>query len=87
MLCHSMLSDADGLLLGASSLDQLEANLKACETAGTKPLPDELRTAFDVAWNDGTRAEAFPYWRSYSADMPDRESRPIGASYAPKGPK
>ena len=27
------------------------------------------------------RAGAFAYWRSYSADMPNREELPQGASY------
>ena len=43
-------------------------------------LPDNVRDAFDGAW-DLTRRGAFNYWRSYSADMPDRETRDPGASY------
>ena len=43
-------------------------------------LPDKVRDAFDGAW-DLTRPGAFKYWRSYSADMPDRETRDPGAAY------
>ena len=39
-----------------------------------------MQDAFDGAW-DLTRPGAFSYWRSYSADMPDRESRDPGAAY------
>ena len=79
----------DGLLIGASSLEQLETNMHACEMArgqeGSRPdpLPAAVLAAMDGAW-DGSkelRESAFPYWRSYSKDMPDRDSRPPGASY------
>mmetsp|Transcript_6164 Transcript_6164/g.17566 ORF Transcript_6164/g.17566 Transcript_6164/m.17566 type:complete len:162 (-) Transcript_6164:65-550(-) len=86
LLCHSSLeADSDGILLGASSLDQLDENLAACKTAAAaaesdSPLSDELLAAFDKAW-DLTREGAFPYWRSYSSDMPDRETLDQGASY------
>ena len=43
-------------------------------------LPQNVKDAFDGAW-DLTRPGAFKYWRSYSADMPDRESRDPGAAY------
>ena len=40
------------------------------------------------AWDSGAlRGQAFPYWRSYSADMPNRSSLHPGASYQAKGPK
>jgi aflatoxin B1 aldehyde reductase len=44
-------------------------------------LPESVLAAFDQAWSM-TRAEGvFPYWRSYSADMPDRERRDPGSPY------
>ena len=83
-LCAATLA----LLLGASSLDQLESNMKACEAAGgdqATPLPPEVVDAIDSAWSGAGAAElrdgAFPYWRSYSKDMPGRETLPPGASY------
>ena len=46
-------------------------------------LPIEVVDAFDAAWNivanDG-ESKPFPYWRSYSADMPGHDLDP-GASY------
>ena len=83
LLCHSSLqADYDGFLLGASSLEQLDQNLKACRVAaeGSSPLSPELLAAFDKAWKL-TREGAFPYWRSYSSDMPNRETMDQGASY------
>ena len=81
MLRHSALEpDTDGLLLGASSVAQLEENLAACKAAAEKgPLLD----AFDEAWSI-TKQGAFPYWRSYSADHPFREALDQGASYTVK---
>mmetsp|Transcript_19144 Transcript_19144/g.39394 ORF Transcript_19144/g.39394 Transcript_19144/m.39394 type:complete len:360 (-) Transcript_19144:49-1128(-) len=83
LLCHSALqADFDGFLLGASSLDQLDQNLAACKVAAenASPLSPELLVAFDEAWKL-TRDGAFPYWRSYSSDMPNRETLDQGASY------
>ena len=71
LLLHSALEADDGVLLGASSVPQLEENLKATETA--EPLPESILLAMDQAW-DLTKAQAFPYWRSYSRDTPDREA-------------
>ena len=87
MLRHSALSgDArDGLLLGASSMKHLEQNLAACEVARGQngELPTEVLDAFDGAWTDSAplREGCFPYWRSYSADMPNRDALHPGASY------
>ena len=78
LLNYSALCEVDGVLLGASSLEQLDVCLEAC--ANIVDLPDNVRDAFDGAW-DLTRPGAFKYWRSYSADMPDRESRDPGAAY------
>jgi len=80
LLRHSKLdaSMGDGLLLGASSMEQLDANLAACCEAA--PLPAPVAASFDGAW-DTCRKGAFPYWRSYSRDQPGRESMHPGASY------
>ena len=82
---HSALSASDGILLGASSMAQLESNLDACAAAETAPdLPDACLAAFDEAWRivrDAEEGGAFPYWRSYSKDMPGREGLDPGASY------
>lgn len=74
LLCHSGLSEKDGLLIGASSLDQLDQNLLAYEAALKKEgeLSQELLHVFDRCW-EITKPGAFPYWRDYSADMPNRE--------------
>jgi aflatoxin B1 aldehyde reductase len=82
LLCHSALSpDKDGFLLGASSLEQLDQNLAACLAAATKEkLSPAMLSAFDRAW-ELTKDGAFPYWRSYSSDMPNREALDPGASY------
>lgn len=81
LLRHSALNENDGVLLGASSVSQLEQNLNACLAAVEKgPLPPSILQAFDQAW-EITKDGAFPYWRSYSADMPNRENLDQGASY------
>lgn len=82
LLRHSALGEQDGVLLGASSLEQLEQNLEACEAAMTKnELSDEVLQAFDEAWSI-TQEKAFPYWRSYSSDMPNSRNLDQGASYS-----
>ena len=85
LLRHSALRPSkDGILLGASSLAQLDENLASCAAAAEKgPLSDELLAAFDEAWRI-TKAGAFPYWRSYSSDFPNRENLDQGASYTVK---
>jgi aflatoxin B1 aldehyde reductase len=81
LLRHSCLGDTDGFLLGASSVDQLDQNLAACMAATTNQgLSGDMLLAFDNAW-ELTKGHAFPYWRSYSSDMPNRESLDPGASY------
>ncbi len=82
---HSALNENDGVLLGASSITQLDENLGLCRLALAtddeyKPLSDKVLKAFDDAWKI-TEKSAFPYWRSYSKDMPNRESLDHGASY------
>lgn len=69
----------DGLLVGASTVQHLKENLGACASAA--PLPLELQAVFDGAWAGDVRDGAFFYWRSYSADQPDRQSLHQGASY------
>ena len=85
MLSRSALDGNDGLLLGASSLAQLESNLAGCLAArGDEPLPEAVVAAFEGAWSGADAHElregAFPYWRSYSKDMPGRDKLPPGAS-------
>lgn len=81
LLCHSALGEQDGVLLGASSAAQLEQNLEACSAARESgPLSDGVLQAFEEGWKL-TEEGAFPYWRSYSADMPNREELDQGASY------
>ena len=46
LLRHSALAETDGLLIGASSLAQLEANLEACEMA--KDGRASSRDLFDI---------------------------------------
>eukprot|EP00540_Astrosyne_radiata_P017917 CAMPEP_0116853784 /NCGR_PEP_ID=MMETSP0418-20121206/18150_1 /TAXON_ID=1158023 /ORGANISM="Astrosyne radiata, Strain 13vi08-1A" /LENGTH=345 /DNA_ID=CAMNT_0004486315 /DNA_START=11 /DNA_END=1048 /DNA_ORIENTATION=+ len=84
LLRHSGLGEHDGLLLGASSKAQLKENLNACTSANEKePLSPAILEAFDKAW-EITKEGAFPYWRSYSSDMPDRDNLDPGASYSAK---
>ena len=47
---HSMLDHkvGDGVIIGASSMTHLNANLKACDDG--KPLADGIVKAFDDAW-------------------------------------
>ena len=84
LLRHSCLSTSnkDGVLLGASSIEQLNENLDACNAAADKgPLSDNLLQKFDEVWKI-TEKSAFPYWRSYSSDMPNWENLDQGASYS-----
>jgi aflatoxin B1 aldehyde reductase len=82
LLCHSDLDEKDGLLIGASSLDQLDQNLRAYAAAASEEsgLSEELLQVFDHCW-EITKPDAFPYWRGYSSDMPNREALDPGASY------
>ena len=84
LMRHSGLTEDDGVLIGASSIAQLEQNLEACTAASqTNGLSAQLLEAFDEAWQL-TEEGAFPYWRSFSSDMPDRDNLDQGASYAAK---
>jgi len=84
ILCHSALGKEDGVLLGASSMEQLEQNLQACEISSTENglLPPSVLKAFENAWELTAAENPFAYWRSYSSDMPDRLTLDHGASYA-----
>ena len=87
LLCHSALSGdlADGILIGASSMEQLGQNLLSCTRVGENSLlPKEIVDAFDAAWKVVKSGEErpFPYWRSYSSDMPNRLEMDPGASYS-----
>jgi len=78
LLRNSALQSGDGLLIGASSMDQLEQNLEACKKPAELPAP--VKEALDGAWPLTTEG-AFAYWRSYSKDQPDREKLNPGAAY------
>jgi aflatoxin B1 aldehyde reductase len=82
LFVHSALDETDGVLLGASSLQQLGQNLNACSVAARHDgtLSDDMVRVFDEAW-EITKNSPFPYWRSFSSDMPDRENLNQGASY------
>ena len=84
LMYHSALTEQDGILIGASSVTQLEQNLNVlCSNNHPKEqqLPESVRCAFSDGWDITNRAGVFPYWRSYSSDMPNREDRDPGASY------
>jgi len=92
LMRHSALKDCDGVLLGASSIGQLEENLNAClGVSGGEDsnavLSKKTVNTFDLAWEKIMLEEKdtiFPYWRSYSFDMPGRETLDQGASYSAK---
>ncbi|KZP01191.1 Aldo/keto reductase [Calocera viscosa TUFC12733] len=46
---HSALTPKDGVIIGASSIDQLETNIKFCEEG---PLPEDILTILDEAWKN-----------------------------------
>lgn len=48
----------DGIIIGASSVEQLESNLKDFEKG---PLPEDVVEALDKAWMI-RKASAPPYW-------------------------
>jgi aflatoxin B1 aldehyde reductase len=81
LMYHSALTENDGILIGASSVNQLQENLNILCSEKERLLPDSVLDAFEEGWNITNRGGVFPYWRSYSADMPNREQRDQGASY------
>ncbi|KAJ7285885.1 Aldo/keto reductase [Mycena rebaudengoi] len=56
---HSVLGPEDGVILGASSTDQLHQN---CEDSAKGPLPDAIVTALNEAW-EISRGTSSTYWR------------------------
>jgi aflatoxin B1 aldehyde reductase len=58
---HSHLNNrqGDGILIGASRLEQLEENIAVIDKG---PLPDNILSAFDKAWQE-TKAESPEYFR------------------------
>jgi len=68
LMHHSALQRCDGLVVGASTQQQLKTNLDACSNA--KTLPSPIIAAFDACWS-ACKPTAYPYWRLYSKDMPN----------------
>lgn len=62
--CHSSLDfrKGDGIILGVTSLKQLQQNISACEQG---KLPEHIAAAFEHAWEVG-RAESPDYYRFYT---------------------
>jgi len=79
LLLHSSLKETDGLLLGASSLNQLDTNLRAC--AHLQPLPSKVLESFDAAWNLCSE-DAGAFWRGYHSDQPERHTLDQGLEYS-----
>lgn len=53
LMHHSALGKDDRIILGASSLEQMEQNLEACEGG---PLPDVVVSAFETLWTEYRKA-------------------------------
>lgn len=66
MMHHSILGEEDGVILGASSLEQMEENIKACEGG---PLPEKVVGEFEKAWN---RFYGAGHSQFYSIPLPKR---------------
>ena len=67
LMHHSLLdaSHGDAVILGASTVQQLEENLNACVGAGSGRLPDSVVDAFEVAW-ELTATQCPGYYNGYS---------------------
>lgn len=50
---HSILGQEDGIILGASSEEQMRQNLQACERG---PLPETVVAAFEDLWTQSSSA-------------------------------
>ncbi|KAG0276259.1 Aflatoxin B1 aldehyde reductase member 2 [Linnemannia exigua] len=61
---HSGLTARDGILIGASTVAQLEESLTELDKG---PLPEEMIKAFDDAW-DHVKLFSRPYFRAENAD-------------------
>lgn len=57
LLHHSPLDDEDGIILGASSHDQMEENLRACEGG---PLPESVVASFENMWTRHVAERGLP---------------------------
>jgi aflatoxin B1 aldehyde reductase len=68
LLFHSKLSTAfnDGVILGASSLQQFDVNLASCSS--TEPLHASIVKAYDEAW-EIARPDCPSYFRGTSNDF------------------
>jgi len=64
LMHHSVLSEEDGVILGASSLDQMGENLRACEAG---PLSEGIVSEFERAWERFSGAGHSKY---YSIPLP-----------------
>lgn len=49
LMYHSVLGDGDGIILGATRVDQLRGNVEACRKGR---LPDEVLKAVELLWED-----------------------------------
>lgn len=58
LMNHSALGKDDGVILGASSLEQMEQNIKACEGG---PLPAVVVSAFEDLWAEYRKAYSPAY--------------------------
>ena len=82
LLAGSALAPTDGVLLGASSVAQLEENLAGCDAARVKGrLPESVQSVMDGVFEKYTADSAFKYWRGFSRDHPGREGMDQGANY------
>eukprot|EP00928_Gymnodinium_smaydae_P023022 TRINITY_DN19158_c0_g1_i1.p1 TRINITY_DN19158_c0_g1~~TRINITY_DN19158_c0_g1_i1.p1 ORF type:complete len:352 (+),score=43.51 TRINITY_DN19158_c0_g1_i1:73-1128(+) len=70
LLHHSALQASDGIVIGAASVQQLRTNLDACSSS--VELPQKVVDAYDSCWEQ-CKQSAYPYWRLYSRDMPNRQ--------------
>ncbi|KAK4547091.1 hypothetical protein LTR36_001312 [Oleoguttula mirabilis] len=57
LMHHSILGDDDGVILGGSSAEQMEDNLKACKGG---PLPQSIVNCFQVVWLQFKKAGMAP---------------------------
>lgn len=64
LMHHSILGEEDGIILGASSLAQMEENLQACQGG---PLSEDVVGEFERAWE---RFSAAGYSKYYSIPLP-----------------
>jgi len=93
LLHHSQLGPNDGILIGASGVEQLESTLSAIGRSlnkSPKHTNDQVMTACEKAWDTvigSKEGDGFAYWRGYSKDHPNAKDLDQGAAYAAHGPK